>query len=165
MRSQRKLLTLVLASSLLLTACAGSQPSQEGATSASENFDNSDLWEIVLVPVSDDYDSPAPVCVEPRGNFRGCSFHLEVTNVTKLPQTVEGIFFLETDDGTVFQEERRRYDAFTGVVNPGETVTQWAEFSLPVQGAVAYRMYRAWGATDEPIISHIFEPMWDVSFD
>jgi hypothetical protein len=155
----------MLASSLLLTACAGSQNSQEGAASASENFDNSDLWEIALVPVSDDYDSASPVCDEPRGNFRVCEFSLEATNITKLPQTVEGIFFLETDDGTVFQEERRSYDGFTGVVNPGETVSQWARFSLPGQGAVAYRMYRAWGATDEPIISHIFEPMWDVSFD
>lgn len=163
MRSQRKGLILMLISSLLLTACAGSQNSLDGATSASENFDNSDAWEIVLVPVSDDYDSASPVCDEPYGNFRSCEFRLEATNVSKLPQTVEGIFFLETDDGTVFQEKRS--SAFTGVVNPGETVSQWARFSLPGQDKIAFRMYRAWGATDDPIISHTFETMWDLSFD
>ena len=157
--------TLVLL--FLLTACSGNggQSSQKGDASSNQSFDNSGVWEIVLAPVSDDYDSATPVCDEPAGDFRLCEFNLEVTNVSKLPQTVEGIYFLETANGTVFQERKRSWDSFTGVVNPGETVSQWAKFYLPIKGEVAFRMYRAWEATGDPVISHTFETMWDLSYE
>lgn len=149
----------------LLTACGGENSAvfQTEQASPNQSLDDSSVWNIVLAPISDEYETASPVCDEPVGKFRTCEFNLEVTNVSRLPQTVEGIYFLETANGTVFQERKRSWDSFTGVVNPGETISQWAKFSLPTEGEVAFRMYRAWEPTGNPVISHIFETMWDVS--
>jgi hypothetical protein len=165
MRTTGRAIISISALLFLLTACGGGNSAvfQTEQTSPEQSFDNSTVWDIVLVPVSDEYETAAPVCGEPIGKFRTCEFNLEVTNVSRLPQTVEGIYFLETANGTVFQEINRSYDSFTGVVNPGETVLQWARFSLPIKGEVAFRMYRAWEPTGDPVISHVFETMWDVS--
>jgi hypothetical protein len=162
-----KTLVSVIVSLLFLTSCSGgdsSEVSKNIETSTNQNLDNSETWSIVLVPVSDDYDSASPVCDEPYGKFRTCEFRLEVTNVSKLPQMLEGIYFLETSDGTVYQEEKRWAESFTRVLNPGDTAVQWANFALPFEGELISRMYRAWGATEEPVFSHTFDPMWEMKY-
>ena len=167
MLTHAKAFSLALALALLLTACAKSE-SADVAQNVKDTMDlsleSTDIWQIELVPISDEYESASPLCDESPGEFSQCEFLLKVKNVSKLPQTLEGIYFLETSDGTVYQEKKRWFESFTGVVNPGEDVLQGAKFDVPFQGELIARMYRAWGATAEPIFSHTFEPMGEMKY-
>jgi hypothetical protein len=168
MLNHAKGVTLALVAALLLTACAKSETadvSQNAQASANNYVDGVNVWNISLIPLSDEYDSASPVCQEGWQTFSKCEFKLEVTNISKFPQTLDGILFLETSDGVVYQEDKPGYGSFDGVVNPGETVIQNPDFFLPVQGEVVTRIYRAWGATAEPIFTHTFETMWTMSWD
>ncbi len=168
MRIQGKKLMSIFALVLLLTACASSKSSEKTQSvdkSVDQGLVSEEVWGITLVPVSEEYETATPVCDEPYGKFRDCEFRLEVTNISKLPQTLEGIFYLETSDGTVYQEQKRWSESPSQVINPGDTAVQWASFALPFQGELIARMYRAWGATAEPIFSHTFNPMWEMAYD
>lgn len=167
MQTRWKSIISILVLLFLIAACGNetSEVSKNDETTTSQTAEDSGAWDILLVPVSEEYESAAPVCDMPDGDFRLCEFDLEVTNVSKLPQTLEGIYFLETANGTIFQESKRYFESFTGVVNPGETVLQTAKFSLPIKGEVAFRMYRAWNATGDAVFSHTFETMWDLAYD
>ena len=168
MRVQAKGITSALVLVLLLTACAKSESadvSQSVEDTMNLSVESTDIWQIELVPINDEYDSASPVCQDGWVNFSKCEFKLKITNVSKLPQTLEGILFLETSDGTVYQEDKPGYGSYDGVVNPGESVIQNPDFFLPMQGEVVTRIYRAWGATAEPVFSHIFETMWTMSWD
>jgi hypothetical protein len=167
MRIHTKEFTLALVLALLLTACAKSESadiSQSVEDTMNLTVESTDIWQIELVPVNGEYESASPICDESPGEFSECEFLLKVKNVSKLPQTLEGIYFLETSDGTVYQEKKRWFESFTGVVNPGEDALQGAKFDVPFQGELIARMYRAWGATAEPIFSHTFEPMWEMKY-
>jgi hypothetical protein len=167
MRIHTKGITLALVLALLLTACAKSESadiSQSAEGTMNLSLERTDIWQIELVPIKDEYESASPICDESPGEFSECEFLLKVKNVSKLPQTLEGIYFLETSDGTVYQEKKRWFESFSGVVNPGEDALQGAKFDVPFQGELIARMYRAWGATAEPIFSHTFKPMWEMKY-
>ena len=167
MRIHTKEFTLALVLALLLTACAKNESvdvSQSAEDTMNLSLEGTDIWQIELVPINDQYESASPICNESPGEFSECEFLLRVKNVSKLPQTLEGIYYLETSDGTVYQEKKRWFESFTGVINPGEDALQGAKFDVPFQGELIARMYRAWGATAEPIFSHTFEPMWEMKY-
>ena len=142
---------------LPLSACGSSN------VESTPNQESSGVWGFTLQKVSNDYANATPVCDEPRDTEVLCKFSFNITNISKLPQRVEGTYFLETSDGRIFQEIDGDPGGVTGVVNPGEEVYQRAEFFVPIRGVTAKKIYRAFEATDTPIYVYEFENMWILS--
>lgn len=153
--------------SSFLSACgkdSGSTIDDSSVTNTQNSSKNdSEIWSFELVPVSDDYDTAAPVCGEWDSDSQNCEFRFKVTNISKIPQEIVGNYYLETSDGRIFQGKNIWLNQNTALLNPGESVQERIKFRVPRQEIVATKIFRGWGATDLPIYTFVFPNLWDLS--
>lgn len=117
------------------------------------------IWETADVSVKDHFFNGSPLnCFGLEVSY--CRFAYYIKNISKLPQSFDGLTFLVAEDGSIYQAEAEglinesgsaisdRYQNF----NPGEKAFREAAFNLP-KGLVVTSMFKAKTATSP----HIFD--------